>query len=74
MKLIKAGSVWLRIKLLFELQELAYHFVFSANNWCVSKGAKEIIDERGIACNKSSDKKKLKEIINVSKKRKKGLQ
>lgn len=55
MKLIKAGNVWLRIKLLFELQELVYHVVFSANNWCVSKGAKEIIDER-VKCQRKDKK------------------
>ena len=32
MELTEAGNEWLRSKTLFELQELAYHFVFSINN------------------------------------------
>lgn len=58
MKLIKAGNECLRIKLVFELQELDYLFVFAANNWCVSKGAKETMNERDIPRNISSDLKK----------------
>lgn len=37
------------------VQELTYHFVFASIKWYVSKGAKEIKDDRDIACNISSD-------------------
>lgn len=45
-ELDQGRNEWMKIKLLFELQELAYHFVFEASNWCVSKWAKEIMNER----------------------------